>query len=230
MRKLQSPPTPSTYYDHVAGRRDPARLSARAKRDMALKVEVRRVFEESFRVYGVRKVWRQLQREGFDVARCTVERLMREMGLQGVIRGKPIRTTVSGKAAPCPLDKVNRQFHAPAPNRLWVSDFTYVATWAGFVYVAFVIDAYARRIAGWRVSRTAHAGFVLDALEQALHARRPVHRGGLIHHSDRGSQGGFNRSSQHSGIGGCYDGTQTAVGSVWTEQVAFARSTGLGTA
>ena len=179
---------PSTYYDHVARRRDPARLSARAKRDMALKVEVRRVFEENFRVYGVRKAWRQLQREGFDVARCTVERLMREMGLQGVIRGKPIVTTVSDKAAPCPLDKVNRQFHAPAPNRLWVSDFTYVATWAGFVYVAFVIDAYARRIVGWRVSRTAHAGFVLDALEQALHARRPVHRGGLIHHSDRGSQ------------------------------------------
>ena len=115
---------PSTYYDHVARRRDPARLSARAKRDMALKVEVRRVFEENFRVYGVRKAWRQLQREGFDVARCTVERLMREMGLQGVIRGKPIVTTVSDKAAPCPLDKVNRQFHAPAPNRLWVSDFT----------------------------------------------------------------------------------------------------------
>ena len=108
---------------------------------------------------------------------------MREMGLQGVIRGKPIRTTVSDKAAPCPLDKVNRQFHAPAPNGLWVSDFTYVATWAGFVYAAFVIDAYAC-IAGWRVSRTAHAGFVLDALEQALHARRPVHRGGLNHHSD----------------------------------------------
>ena len=182
------PIAPSTYYDHVARRRDPARLSARAKRDMALKVEVRRVFEENFRVYGVRKAWRQLQREGFDVARCTVERLMREMGLQGVIRGKPIRTTVSDKAAPCPLEKVNRQFHPPAPNRLWVSDFTYVATWAGFVYVAFVIDAYARRIVGWRVSRTAHAGFVLDALEQALHARRPVHRGGLIHHSDRGSQ------------------------------------------
>ena len=118
------PIAPSTYYDHVARRRDPARLSARAKRDMALKVEVRRVFEENFRVYGVRKVWRQLQREGFYVARCTVERLMREMGLQGVIRGKPIRTTVSDKAAPCPLDKVNRQFHAPAPNRLWVSDFS----------------------------------------------------------------------------------------------------------
>ena len=148
------PIAPSTYYDHVARRRDPARLSARAKRDMALKVEVRRVFEENFRVYGVRKVWRQLQREGFDVARCTVERLMREMGLQGVIRGRPIRTTVSDKAAPCPLDKVNRQFHAPAPNRLWVSDFTYVATWAGFVYVAFVVDAYARRISGRVLART----------------------------------------------------------------------------
>ena len=113
---------------------------------------------------------------------------MREMGLAGVIRGKPVCTTVSDKAAPCPFDRVNRQFHAPAPNRLWLSDFTYVATWAGFVYVAFVIDAHARRIVGWRVSRTAHAGFVLDALEQALHERRPQRLGGLVHHSDRGSQ------------------------------------------
>ena len=110
------------------------------------------MFEENFGVYGVRKVWRQLQREGYDVARCTVERLMRAMGLEGIIRGKPISTTVSDKAAPCPLDHVNRQFHAPAPNMLWVSDFTYVATWTGFVYVAFVIDAYARRIVGWRVT------------------------------------------------------------------------------
>ncbi|MFD1973270.1 IS3 family transposase [Mesorhizobium kowhaii] len=182
------PIAPSTYHDHVAKRIDPSRLSARAKRDEALKDEVRRVFEANFRVYGVRKVWRQLQREGFDVARCTVARLMRAMGLEGIIRGKPIRTTVSDKAAPCPLDHVNRQFHAPAPNMLWVSDFTYVATWTGFVYVAFVIDTYARRIVGWRVSRTAHASFVLDALEQALHDRRPIHRGGLVHHSDRGSQ------------------------------------------
>jgi len=136
----------------------------------------------------VRKVWRQLKREGFDVARCTVSRLMRDMGLQGVIRGKTVKTTISDKAAPCPLDHVNRQFKAPRPNVLWLSDFTYVATWTGFVYVAFVIDAYARRIVGWRASRTAHAGFVLDALEQALHDRRPVHRGGLVHHSDRGSQ------------------------------------------
>ena len=182
------PIAPSTYHAHVAKRRDPAKLSARARQDAALKIEVRRVFDENFRVYGVRKVWRQLKREGFDVARCTVSRLMRDMGLQGVIRGKPVKTTISDKAAPCPLDHVNRQFKAPRPNVLWVSDFTYVATWTGFVYVAFVIDAYARRIVGWRASRTAHAGFVLDALEQALHDRRPVHRGGLVHHSDRGSQ------------------------------------------
>ncbi len=182
------PIAPSTYHAHVARGADPAKRSVRAKRDADLKPEVRRVFDDNFRVYGVRKVWRQLRRENHDVARCTVERLMRDMGLQGAIRGKPVRTTVSDKAAPCPLDHVNRQFRAPRPNVLWVSDFTYVATWAGFVYVAFVIDAYARRIVGWRVSRTAHASFVLDALEQALHDRRPVHRGGLVHHSDRGSQ------------------------------------------
>ena len=182
------PIAPSTYHEHVARRRDPSRLSARAKRDAALKIEVRRVFEENFGVYGARKIWRQLKREGFDVARCTVARLMQAMGLQGVIRGKPIRTTVGDKTAPRPLDRVDRQFRADRPNALWVSDFTYVATWAGVVYVAFVIDAFARRIVGWRVSRTAHAGFVLDALEQALHDRRPVHRGGLVHHSDRGVQ------------------------------------------
>ena len=182
------PIAPSTYHDHVAKRRDPARLSARARRDAAQRVEVRRVFEENFSVYGVRKVWRQLRREGHDLARCTVARLMKEMGLQGAIRGKPMRTTVSDRAAPCPLDHVNRQFQAPCPNVLWVSDFTYVATWTGFVYVAFVIDAYARRIVGWRVSRSAHAGFVLDALEQALHERRPVRGGGLVHHFDRGVQ------------------------------------------
>ena len=182
------PIAPSTCYEHVAQRRDPSRLSALRRSDLALKPEIMRVFAENFAVYGARKVWRQLKREGFDVARCTVERLMRELGLEGAIRGKPVRTTVSDKAAPCPLDRVNRRFHAPAPNMLWVSDFTYVATWAGFVYVAFVIDAYARRIVGWRASRTAHAGFVLDALEQALHDRRPLDRGRLVHHSDRGSQ------------------------------------------
>jgi len=146
------------------------------------------VFDENFGVYCVRKVWRQLLREGQQVARSTMARLMKSLGLQGVIRGRPLRTTLSDRAAPCPLDHVNRQFMAPRPNALWVSDFTYVSTWAGFVYVAFVIDTYARRIVGWRVSRTAHAGFVLDALEQALHERRPLRGAGLVHHSDRGSQ------------------------------------------
>ena len=182
------PIAPSTYHAHVAKRVDPGKLSARTKQDAALRPEIARVFTENFEVYGARKVWRQLQREGVDTARCTVGRLMRSMRLQGVIRGKPLRTTISDKAAPCPLDHVNRQFNAAHPNALWVSDFTYVATWTGFVYVAFVIDAYARRIVGWRVSRQAHASFVLDALEQALHERRPAHRGGLVHHSDRGSQ------------------------------------------
>ncbi len=182
------PIAPSTYYEHVAKRANPERRSERARRDEALEADIRRVFAENFEVYGARKVWRQLQREGCAVARCTVERLMRIIGLQGVIRGKPVRTTISDRATPCPQDRVNRQFQAPAPNMLWVSDFTYVATWQGFVYVAFVIDTFARRIVGWRVSRTAHAGFVLDALEQALHDRRPVRSGGLVHHSDRGSQ------------------------------------------
>jgi putative transposase len=182
------PIAPSTYYDHVAKRAAPEKLSARAKRDMAMKPEIERVFAENHEVYGARKVWRQLNRESIPVARCTVERLMADLGLQGVIRGKPVRTTVQNKGAPCPLDRINRVFHAPAPNRLWLSDFTYVSTWSGFVYVAFVIDAYARRIVGWRVSRTAHANFVLDALEQALHDRRPAQRAGLVHHSDRGSQ------------------------------------------
>ena len=182
------PIAPSTYHGHAARRKTPALASARARRDLALAREVRRVFEKNFCVYGARKVWRQLRREGFDVARCTVERLMRAMGLRGAVRGKPVRTTVSNRAAPCPQDRVNRQFRAPQPNALWVSDFTYVATWAGFVYVAFVIDAFARRIVGWRVSRRAQTAFVLDALEQALHARRPVEGSGLVHHSDRGVQ------------------------------------------
>jgi len=181
------PIAPSTYRAHAAGRRDPSKLSSRAKRDAELCEKIRRVFAENFSVYGARKIWRQLQRDGENVARCTVERLMRSMGLQGVIRGKGVRTTVSDKAAPCPQDKVNRQFQAERPNALWVADFTYVSTWAGFVYVAFVIDAFARRIVGWRVSRKAEASFVLDALEQALCERRPV-RGGLVHHSDRGVQ------------------------------------------
>jgi putative transposase len=182
------PIAPSTYHAHVARRTDPARASARARRDAVLSAAIRRVWEENFRVYGVRKVWRQLGREGVSVARCTVARLMHRMNLEGIVRGKAAKTTISNRATPCPTDRVNRQFQAPRPNVLWVSDFTYVATWAGFVYVAFVIDAYARRIVGWRVSRTAHASFVLDALEQALHERHPVGGGGLVHHSDRGSQ------------------------------------------
>ena len=182
------PIAPSTYWERMAQRRDPSRQSARMRRDYVHKPEVLRVFSENFGVYGIRKVWRQMQREGFSIARSTVARLMRDLGIQGVIRGKPVRTTMSDKSAPCPLDHVNRQFYAPAPNMLWVSDYTYVATWSGFVYVAFVIDTYARRIVGWRASRTAHTSFVLDALEQAIHERRPSHRGGLVHHSDRGSQ------------------------------------------
>ena len=180
------PIAPSTFYDHMAKRANPDLLSDRAKRDKTLRPEIERVWEQNYKVYGVRKVWHQMRREGFDVARCTVARLMNDMGLEGVIRGKKAQTTIPDKALPCPLDKVNRQFKAPAPDILWVSDFTYVATWQGFVYVAFVIDAFARRVVGWRVSRTAHAGFVLDALEQAVHQRQPG--SGLVHHSDRGSQ------------------------------------------
>jgi len=182
------PIAPATYYDHLAKRADPARLSDRARRDEELRPHIQRVFDANWQVYGVRKVWRQLRREGFDVARCTVARLMKSMGIQGIIRGKPQKTTIPDKTLPCPLDKVNRQFRVPAPNMLWVSDFTYVATWKGFVYVAFVIDAYARKIVGWRASTSPHAGFVLDALEQAVHDRRPVKAMGLVHHSDRGSQ------------------------------------------
>ena len=182
------PIAPSTYRAQAARRADPAKLPPRARRDLVLTADIQRVFDANFGVYGVRKVWRQLGREGKEVARCTVARLMRRMGLQGAVRGREVRTTVSNPATPCPLDRVNRQFHAPRPNALWLSDFTFVATWQGFVYVAFIIDAYARRIVGWRVSRTAHASFVLDALEQALADRRPVQGGGLVHHSDRGVQ------------------------------------------
>ncbi len=182
------PIAPSTYYEYAARGRNPARLPARARWDEVLRAEIRRVWEENFQVYGVRKVWRQLCREGIAVARCTTARLMRQMGLSGAVRGKAMKTTISNPAVQCPRDKVNRQFQAPRPNALWVSDFTYVATWQGFVYVAFVIDTFARRIVGWRVSRSAETGFVLDALEQALYDRRPFRQGGLVHHSDRGVQ------------------------------------------
>ena len=182
------PIAPSTYYEHAARRADPSRAPARERRDTELRGEIGRVFTENFGVYGVRKVWRQMKREGFGIARCTVSRLMRQMGLRGVVRGKSVRTTISDTSAPSPLDRVNRIFKAPRPNMLWLSDFTYVATWSGFMYVAFVIDAFARRIVGWRVSRSARADFVLDALEQALYQRQPSGGAELVHHSDRGSQ------------------------------------------
>jgi transposase InsO family protein len=153
---------------------------------LTLVPEIRRVYEQNFGVYGARKVWRQLGREAFVVARCTVERLMRSMGLSGVVRGRKCRTTIAEEAAERPLDRVNRQFAASRPNELWVADFTYVATWAGFVYVAFVIDVFARRIIGWRVAHSMRAELVLDALEQALWSRSGVQ--GLVHHSDRGTQ------------------------------------------
>ncbi len=179
---------PSGYRRHAAQRRDPSRLCARARRDEALTPEIQRVWHANMQVYGADKVWRQLNREGVTVARCTVERLMRRLGLAGVRRGKVVRTTVPDHTAPCPLDRVNRQFKAERPNQLWVSDFTYVSTWQGWLYVAFVIDVFARRIVGWRVSHSMRTDFVLDALEQALYARQPERADALVHHSDRGSQ------------------------------------------
>lgn len=163
-------------------------LCARARHDARLMPEIARVWEANRKVYGADKVWRQLHREKQAVARCTVERLMRRLGIEGVRRGKKVRTTVADTAAPCPLDHVNRQFKASRPNQLWVSDFTYVSTWQGWLYVAFVIDVFARRIVGWRVSSSMHTDFVLDALEQALYDRGPEQTDGLVHHSDRGSQ------------------------------------------
>lgn len=184
----QLPIAPSTYYEHKARERDPTRAPARAQRDVVLKPEIDRVWHENFEVYGARKTWKQLQREQWEVARCTVERLMRDMGLRGVTRERSVKTTIPDKAKPCPLDLVNRQFVAERPNQLWVSDFTYVATWRGFVYVAFVIDVYARRIVGWRAASSPRTDLVLDALEQAIWARLPDAVPGLIHHSDRGGQ------------------------------------------
>lgn len=169
---------PATFYDQLAKRADPSRLLDRAARDAELKPEIERVFDENLSVYGVRKVWHPTRREGFEIARCTVARLMKEIGIEGVTRGKKPKTSIPDRALPCSLDRGNRQFQAPAPNMLWVSDFT---------YVAFVIDVFARRIVGWRASRTANAGLVLDALEQAIHQRRPA-QDKLVHHSDRGSQ------------------------------------------
>ena len=178
---------PSCYWRHAARRRRPELRSARAQRDQALAADIQRVWHANWQVYGADKVWLQMNREGIRVARCTVERLMRRLGLQGARRGKSVRTTTPDAAAPCPLDRVNRVFKAERPNQLWVSDFTYVSTWQGWLYVAFVVDVFARRIVGWRVSRTMQTDFVLDALEQALYERQPA-ANALVHHSDRGSQ------------------------------------------
>ena len=178
---------PSGYRRHAACQRNAELRSTRAKTDATLMPQIQQVWQSNMQVYGADKVWHQMNREGIKVARCTVERLMKRLGLQGARRGKVVRTTVPDKALPCPLDRVNRQFKADCPNQLWVSDFTYVSTWQGWQYVAFVIDVYARRIVGWRVSSSMRTDFVLDALEQALYDRQPDHNA-LIHHSDRGSQ------------------------------------------
>ena len=179
---------PSGYWRCAALKRSPDRRCARARRDETLIPQIQRVWQANMQVYGADKVWMQMNREGIVVARCTVERLMRRLGLRGVIRGKVVRTTISDAKAICPLDRVNRQFLAQRPNHLWVSDFTYVSTWQGWLYVAFVIDVYARRSVGWRVSSSMRTDFVLDALEQALYARQPERDGSLTHHSDRGAQ------------------------------------------
>jgi len=180
------PIAPSTFYEHMARRANPELRSARAKRDDALKPEILRIWEENRRAYGAYKIWRQSHREGRPVARCTVERLMRELEISGVVRGRRFKTTIPDDQADRPLDLVNRQFTADRPNQLWVADLTYVSTWRGSVYVAFVIDVFSRMIVGWRVSRSLRTDLALDALEQALHARSTLD--GLIHHSDRGCQ------------------------------------------
>ena len=185
------PIAPSVYYEHKRREREPERCSARSRRDAALCTEIRRVWESNFGVYGARKVWRQLQREGVGVARCTVERLMRHQGLKGVVRGEKRRTTIPDDSAARPADLVDRIFEADGPNRLWLADITYVPTWSGFAYAALVIDAYSRFIVGWRVSASLRTDLALDALEQAIWARRPDAADPsqrLVHHSDAGSQ------------------------------------------
>jgi putative transposase len=180
------PIAPSTYYSRKTQEAHPERASARTRRDLEFQPEIRRVWEENFRVYGARKVWRQMNREGIKVARCTVERLMRSMGLHGAVRGRKFKTTIADETASRPSDLVCREFTASRPNQLWVSDLTYVSTWQGFVYVAFVIDVFSRMIVGWRASRSLRTDLALDALEQALWARPDTHD--LVHHSDRGVQ------------------------------------------
>ena len=179
---------PSGYWRHAAHQPNPQTRCERGKLDSTLTPHIERVWQTNMRVYGAEKVWKQMSREGVYIARCTAERLMKRLGLQGVRRGKVVRTTISDMKAPCPLDRINRQFKAERPNQLWVSDFTYVSTWQGWLYVANARDVYARRIVGWRVSSSMHTEFVLDALEQALYARQSGRDGELIHHSGRGSR------------------------------------------
>jgi transposase InsO family protein len=180
------PIAPSTYYEQKVRQADPGRLPLRTQLDAMLRDDIRRVWEANFQVYGARKVWRQLNREGIQVARCTVERLMRAMGLEGAVRGRKVKTTIAAESADRPADLVSRDFTANRPNELWVADLTYVATWRGFVFVAFVIDVFARTIVGWRASGSLRTDLALDALEQALYARPDKDR--LVHHSDRGVQ------------------------------------------
>ena len=182
------PIAPSTFYAHAAIARDPDLASDRAKQDAIDRKKIKDAFDDSSKRYGARKIWHELRRNNHDIARCTVERLMKAMGIQGVVRGQKPITTNPDTSQPCPDDKVNRDFTASMPNQLWVSDFTYVSSWQGMVYVAFVIDVFARRIVGWRVSTSMTTGFVLDALNQAICQRAPSAADNLIHHSDRGSQ------------------------------------------
>lgn len=182
------PIAPSSFYARTAIWRDPAKAPHRARQDQRDSAAIAKAYDDSGRRYGARKVWRQLRRDGCDIARCTVERLMKAMGLQGIIRGRKVITTNPDTALACPDDKVNRKFTAQHPNQLWISDFTYVPTWQGMAYVAFIIDVFARKIVGWRVSTSMSTSFVLDALNQAIVQRCPQKASGLIHHSDRGSQ------------------------------------------
>jgi transposase InsO family protein len=219
------PIAPSLYYELKARERDPDRRPERTRRDERLCEHITRVWRENREVYGVRKVWKQLRREGWAVARCTVARLMRHLGLAGVIRGRRFTvTTIPETAAARPPDLVTRQFTAVRPNQLWVADLTYVATWRGFVYVAFVIDVFSRRIVGWRASTSLRSDLALDALEQALYDRPIIPAELLVHHSDRGVQGGFKWSSQHLTGRGCDDDTEAAFGAGRASQAALARA------
>jgi putative transposase len=218
------PIAPSVYYEQRRRRRDPERCPRRVRRDQALCSHIRRVWQANREVYGVRTVWQQLRREGHGAARCTVQRLMRRLGLRGAVRGRRFKiTTQPDTTAPRPADLVTRHFRATRPNELWVADLTYVATWRGFAYVAFVIDVFARRLVGWRVSNSLRSDLALDALEHALYDRQLDGMARLVHHSDRGVQTKFNRSSQHRTERGCDDDTKKAFGTGGASETTLAR-------